>query len=327
MRISSAEPGIDVRNLSFARGTREILRDVSFTVARAELAAMVGLNGAGKTTLISLLGTLARPTSGRVFVDGLDAVSDPDTVRSRIGVVFQESALEPRLSARDNLLFIARCQGLKGRGARQRVDELVEALGLDALAGAQVRSLSGGQRRRLELARALISRPPVLLLDEPTLGLDAAARRDFWSEIKGLVRDGRTVLCSTHYADEARDADRVVVLDRGAVLADDSWQTMSRPVTGAIRLHTDDVDIARARLAEQGYRATVDDDAVVVSCADPQAVLPLLLQRLPCRIMSADILTPDLTDVLEHWRSVGRAPATARAETKTAQPKTLGANA
>jgi ABC-2 type transport system ATP-binding protein len=294
-------PGIDLRNVSYSRGGRAILNDINMTVTGAGLVAIVGFNGAGKTTLLSLLATLAAPRSGHIFVDGIDAVAKPERVRSRIGVVFQESALEPRLSAYDNLSFIARCQGLRGRAFRQRIDELLTAFGLEALAAEPVQRLSGGQRRRLELARALIARPRVLLLDEPTLGLDVAARHVFWAEIRTLVGAGHTVLCSTHHADEASNADRVVVLHQGGVLADGPWRALCANVPGTIRLRVPDIETARCWLSAQGYAATIDERGVAVPVADPQAVLPVLLQRMPCRVTSVDVTTPNLMDIVDHW--------------------------
>jgi ABC-2 type transport system ATP-binding protein len=297
-------PCIDLRNVSFSRGGRVILNDISMTIGGAGLVAIVGFNGAGKTTLLSLLATLAAPGSGEIFIDGIDAIAMPARVRSRIGVVFQDSALEPRLSAHDNLRFIAQCQGLRGRTARQRIDELLTALGLEALAATRVQCLSGGQRRRLELARALIARPRVLLLDEPTLGLDVAARHAFWSEIKTLVGDGHTVLCSTHHANEASDADRVVVMHRGSVLADGPWRTLCWGLPGTIRLSVPDIENARRWLCEQGYAAIADEYGVAVSVADPQTALPPLLQRMPCSVSSVDIAAPRLLDIVDHWVEV-----------------------
>lgn len=294
-------PGIDLRNVGFSRGGRAILDDINMTVTGAGLVAIVGFNGAGKTTLLSLLATLATPRSGRIFIDGIDAIAMPDQVRSRIGVVFQESALEPRLSAYDNLGFIARCQGLRGRAVRQRIGELLTAFGLEALAADPVQCLSGGQRRRLELARALISRPRVLLLDEPTLGLDVAARHVFWAEIRTLVGAGHTVLCSTHHADEASDADRVVVLHRGGVLADGPWRALCENVPGTIRLQAPDIETVRRWLSAQGYAATLDEHGVAIPVANPLAVLPALLQRMPCRVSSVDVTTPNLMDIVGHW--------------------------
>nr|WP_246024995.1 heme ABC exporter ATP-binding protein CcmA [Paraburkholderia dinghuensis] len=290
-----------MRNVSFSRGERAILNDVSVTIGSAGLVAIVGLNGAGKTTLLSLLATLAAPDSGSIFIDGIDAIAMPAQVRSKIGVVFQESALEPRLSAHDNLRFIAQCQGLRGRAARQRVDELLTALGLEALAATRVQRLSGGQRRRLELARALIARPRVLLLDEPTLGLDVAARHVFWSEIRTLVGDGHTVLCSTHHADEASDADRVIVMHQGSVLADGPWRALCANIPGTIRLGVPSSEDARRWLGEAGYVATVREDGVEIWVANPQAALPALLQRIPCSVSSAEIEAPRLIDIVEHW--------------------------
>ncbi|WP_031491614.1 ATP-binding cassette domain-containing protein, partial [Burkholderia pseudomallei] len=144
----SHAPCIDLQDVSLQRGGRAILQRVRVTIGYGELVAMVGLNGAGKTSLLSLVATLAAPSGGRIFVDGFDALAQPARVRERIGVVFQESALEPRLTARENLWFIARCQGVTGRAAHARVDALLEALGLRARAATLVRRLSGGERRR-----------------------------------------------------------------------------------------------------------------------------------------------------------------------------------
>ncbi|TAM07958.1 MAG: ABC transporter ATP-binding protein [Paraburkholderia sp.] len=302
---------IDLCNVSFKRGGRTILHDISLSIGRGELVAMVGLNGAGKTTLLSLLATLAVPESGHIFVDNVDVVAHPAVARTRIGVVFQTSALEPRLSARDNLWFIARCQGLKGRAVQQRINELLTTFGLEAQAQTPVQWLSGGQCRRLELARALIARPPVLLLDEATLGLDIAARRAFWAEIRTLVDDGHTVLCSTHHTEEARDADRVVVLHQGRLLAGGPWPAMHASVPGTIRLRVPDIAEAQRWLAAHGYPVEIgDDNSIIVSGTDPQAVLPALLQRIPCRVLGADIAAPDLMDVVGHWIAAQAGDAT-----------------
>ncbi|WP_199542201.1 ABC transporter ATP-binding protein [Paraburkholderia kururiensis] len=294
------KPSIDVRKVSVQRGGRAILHDVSLAIGQGELVALTGLNGAGKTTLLLLLATLTMPGSGHIFIDGINALTQPDKVRSRIGVVFQESALEPRLSARDNLWFISKCQGLSGRAARVRVDDVLAASGLDAFAATPVQCLSGGQRRRLELARALIARPRILLLDEATLGLDIAARHAFWSEIRTLVADGHTVLCSTHHTDEARDASRVVVLHQGRMLADDTWQAMCTSVPATIRLRVPAVEEAAGWLAGQGHTVSVDGHTVVVPGTDPHAMLPALLQRMPFRVLGAEIALPDLRNIVEH---------------------------
>lgn len=291
---------IEVTNVSYARGGRDILRDLDLAVGPGKLVAMVGLNGAGKTTLISLLATLAVPSRGRIVVNGIDAAREPSKVRASIGVVFQASALEPRLSARENLWFIARCQGLRGRAARERVDELLAWLGLGAQAATRAGSLSGGQRRRLELARALVARPQVLLLDEPTIGLDVAARRAFWAEIKTLADAGHTILCSTHHTDEARDADSVVVLDRGHLLAHESWRSLCTSAAGTVHLRTPQAAGTSRWLREHGYSAQIRGDVVAVSSADPQAMLPDLLRRIPYAVDGAQIAMPDLSDVLEH---------------------------
>ena len=202
-------------------GGIEAVRGISFEVAEGEIFGLLGPNGAGKTTTLGVLTTTVRPTSGRAFVAGHDVVTSGLGVRRAIGVAFQDSVLDNEFSGRENLTLHARLWGMRSRDAERRIEELLSVVGLQARADDNVRAYSGGMRRRLELARALLAQPRVLFLDEPTVGLDPAVRDEIWALVRRLRRDeGVTVVLSTHYLEEAEDVcDRVAILHAGSLVA------------------------------------------------------------------------------------------------------------
>ena len=203
-------------------GPVEAVRGISFTVAPGEIFGLLGPNGAGKTTTIGVLTTLVEATSGSAQVGGHDVGRDPVAVRRSIGVVFQDSVLDNDFTGAENMLLHARLWRVPD--ARKRVESLLAAVGLADRAADGVRTYSGGMRRRLEIARALLARPEVLVLDEPTLGLDPIVRRDLWDVVQTL-RDlhGVTILLSTHYLEEAQSVcDRVAIVDKGLIVAEGS---------------------------------------------------------------------------------------------------------
>lgn len=205
---------------TFPGADRPALDEVELRVDAGTVCALLGANGAGKTTLVRVLTTLTRPDAGTASVNGWDVVQDPERVRASIGVVGQYAALDEVLSARANLEMFARLVGLPRPAARQRASELLEQAGLAVEADRPVSGFSGGMRRRLDLVASLITRPAVLLIDEPTTGLDPVARRTIWQAVKALVAEGTTVLLTTQYLEEADGlADHVVILREGRVLA------------------------------------------------------------------------------------------------------------
>jgi multidrug/hemolysin transport system ATP-binding protein len=212
---------IDIRHLDKSFAGVHAVSDLSFHVRRGELFAFLGVNGAGKSTTISILcGQLAKD-GGTVTVCGQDADRCRDSISRRLGVVFQSSVLDSALSVRDNLLCRAALYGITGAAFRERLKELTDLLNLEPLLGRPVGKLSGGQRRRIDVARALFHRPDILILDEPTTGLDPQTRRMLWDAIQSLRRrDGMTVFLTTHYMEEAADADYVVILDAGRISAE-----------------------------------------------------------------------------------------------------------
>ena len=232
-------------------GETHALADLDLEVASGTVLGLLGHNGAGKTTAVRILTTLLAPTSGRAVVAGHDVALQPGAVRARIAVAGQEASLDERLTGRENLMLLGRLQRLSKRAAQQRTDELLERFGLTDAADRLLTTYSGGMRRRLDLAACLIVRRPVVFLDEPTTGLDPAARADMWGAIADLVTDGAALILTTQYLEEAdRLADRIVVLSGGRTVAEGTPAKLKRRV-GDRRVHLtlDAVEEAAARLA------------------------------------------------------------------------------
>ena len=210
-----------IDGLSYAYGRKQALDGVSLDVAGGAFCALLGPNGAGKSTLFALLTRLFVAPTGRIEVAGQDLARSPRAALARMGVVFQSPTLDLDLSVQRNLSYFAALHGLSGRVARDRIEAALDRLGMAERAGETVRKLNGGHRRRTEIARALIHRPDVLLLDEPTVGLDAEARAALTDHVHRLcAEDGLTVLWATHLTDEVRDTDRLAILHRGRIIAD-----------------------------------------------------------------------------------------------------------
>ncbi|MGA0539440.1 ABC transporter ATP-binding protein [Neotabrizicola sp. VNH66] len=212
--------GLAVQGISHDWGAKRALDQVSFAVAPGQFCALLGPNGAGKSTLFGLLTRLFTARTGRISVAGHDLATAPRAALARMGVVFQSSTLDLDLTVRRNLLYFAALHGISGREAERRSDAALDRLGMAERAGEKAAALNGGHRRRMEIARALIHRPEVLLLDEPTVGLDAASRRAITAHVHDLAAQGMCVLWATHLVDEVADGDRLVILHRGRILAD-----------------------------------------------------------------------------------------------------------
>lgn len=213
-------PALTVAGVSHRFGAVAALSDVSFDVPRGSFTALLGVNGAGKTTLFSLITRLYDSTSGRIEVAGFDARRQPGEALARLGVVFQSRALDGDLTLRQNLAYHAALHGIGGRAARRRIPEALALVGLGEREAVKVSALSGGQQRRAEIARALLHRPELLLLDEATAGLDLRARAEVSALVRKLIaEEGVSTLWATHVFEEVAPSDRVVILHRGAVLA------------------------------------------------------------------------------------------------------------
>jgi ABC-2 type transport system ATP-binding protein len=216
----SAAPVISVQNLVHRYQNRTALNGVSFDVRPAELFGLLGPNGSGKTTLFRILSTLMIPTAGSAAIMGCDAPQDPANVRRQIGVVFQTPSVDPKLTAYENLWHQGHLYGLRGAALKKRVGEILARVGLADRAKERVETFSGGMQRRIELAKGLLHRPGVLLLDEPTTGLDPGARRDLWQYLQ-MLRDEEhvSVLVTTHLMEEAERCDRLAIMNEGNLVA------------------------------------------------------------------------------------------------------------
>ena len=224
---------IEIEHLSKSFGEVKAVQDLSFRVKEGELFAFLGINGAGKSTTISIMcGQLAKD-AGRVCIDGADLDQDADCIKRSLGVVFQNSVLDKHLSVRDNLESRAALYGISGKAFRERLEELADLLDFHDLLKRTLGKLSGGQRRRIDIARALLHRPKILVLDEPTTGLDPQTRNLLWNVIHDLRKqENMTVFLTTHYMEEAADADYVVILDSGKIAAEGTPLALKNTYTG-----------------------------------------------------------------------------------------------
>ncbi len=263
--------GIEVENLvrEFRKGPRAV-DGVSLTVEPGEVYGFLGPNGAGKSTTVLMLTTLLPPTSGTARVAGYDIVKEGPHVRASIGAALQEAALDPFLTGRDHLRLQAALHGLSRAERRKRGDELLERVGLSEAADRKVRGYSGGMKRRLDLALALVHRPSILFLDEPTTGLDPQSRSALWSEMSRLAReDGVTVFLTTQYLEEADVlADRVGIIDRGRIVAEDTPETLKaeigRPSVEATPANPEQRDAVAKALGRFGEEIPAQPGAVAV---------------------------------------------------------------
>ena len=224
---------IEISSLSKRFGEVQAVNDLSFRVKEGELFAFLGINGAGKSTTINIMCGQLSKDSGTVQLSGVDLDSDPDSIKRNLGVVFQNSVLDKELSVQDNLQSRAALYGIQGKAFRERLVELAGLLEFEDLLKRTVGKLSGGQRRRIDIARALIHSPKILILDEPTTGLDPQTRSILWQVIGNLRKtEGMTVFLTTHYMEEAADADYVVILDSGMIAAEGTPLELKNTYTG-----------------------------------------------------------------------------------------------
>ena len=224
---------MEISHLYKSFGEVKAVQDLHFCVKKGELFAFLGVNGAGKSTTINIMCGELRKDSGSVRICGADLDREPDSIRRKLGVVFQGSALDKDLSVRDNLRSRAALYGIHGKAFEKRLEELTELLDFADLLKRPLGKLSGGQRRRIDIARALLHEPEILILDEPTTGLDPQTRTNLWQVIGRLRREqGMTVFLTTHYMEEAADADYVVIIDHGRIAAEGTPLTLKNTYTG-----------------------------------------------------------------------------------------------
>ncbi|HLY74502.1 MAG TPA: ATP-binding cassette domain-containing protein [Planctomycetota bacterium] len=286
---------VEVEGLTHRYGERVALDNVSFSVRSGDIFGVVGPNGGGKSTLFKILSTAIRPSSGRSRVAGLDITDD--AVRRKIGVVFQSPSLDQKLTVAENLLHHGHLYGLSGGGLRTRIADELSRFKLSDRSGDRVEQLSGGLQRRVELAKALLHRPEVLLLDEPSTGLDPGARHDLWGALRSLT--GVTVLLTTHLLEEAEHCDRLAILHKGKLVALGEPFALRAQIGGdVVTVRTRDAQgLAAAIHGRFGESPEVIPGAVRMARDRGHELVGRLLEAFPERIESVTVAKPSLEDV------------------------------
>lgn len=321
--MSSADSPIRVQSLSHRYGQRQALAGVSFDVPPGEIFALLGPNGGGKTTLFKILCTSMRPNgreeappasdakagrmpapqTGRATICGYDVVADPGAVRRILGVVFQHPSLDGKLTVRENLRHQGHLYGLRGARLEARIDEMLTRFRVSDRAGDRVETLSGGLARRVDLAKGLLHAPRVLLLDEPSAGLDPQARRELWQLLDASRRrDGLTILTTTHFMDEADRCDRVGILDGGRLVAVGPPAELKAGIAGeCLHLQTDELDALVRGLRERfGISPSVVGGTIRIEAPRAHELIPRLVEAFPERITAVSLSRPTLEEVFMH---------------------------
>lgn len=296
----SVPPAIEVEGLTHSYDRRPALQGVSFTVLAGETFGVLGPNGGGKTTLFRILTTLLPPASGRARVLGEDVTKNPQAVRQAIGVVFQSASLDGKLTVRENLRHQGHLYGLSGKTLGQRIALMLERLGLTDRRNDPVEKLSGGLRRRVEIAKGLLHSPQLLLLDEPSTGLDVGARRDLRRYLRQLSQEeGTTILLTTHLMEEADACDRLVILDRGALVALGSPEALKKQIGGDVIVLESAAPGDLGTLIRQrfGGEPTVVNGTVRLERENGHRFLTELVEAFPGQIDAVTVAKPTLEDV------------------------------
>jgi len=300
---------IEVKNLKKSFGDLQAVQDASFNADSGEVLSLLGPNGAGKSTTISMISGLLAPTSGDASIMGHSVTKEPESAKASLGVVPQDIALYPDLSARENLVFWGKMYGLRGAALKSRVDEVLEIIGLADRQKDHVGKFSGGMKRRVNIGAALLHKPAVIIMDEPTVGIDPQSRRHILDNVKELNRQGMTVLYTTHYMEEAAElSDHIAIMDKGMVIAygthDELIKMVGEQTRIDITLNTEAEKVLASWRATEGV-SSIDslDGKVTALVDDSNRVLPRLFDaasKVNVRITSVDIQEPNLETVFLH---------------------------
>jgi ABC-2 type transport system ATP-binding protein len=289
---------LTVENLTKSYGAVQALRGVDLTIRRGEVVGLLGRNGAGKTTLASIIAGLIRPDGGRVLVHGIDASVEPATVRAQLGYAPQEIGIYPTVTVRENLAFFGALMGLRGRGLKQRCEEVADGVSLTELMSRRAHALSGGEKRRLHVAMALMGQPSLLLLDEPTAGVDTQTRHKLSSLVKMVASQGTAVCYSTHYLREVEELNAsVAIIEGGQVIA---RGTLDEVVGGNSRPSIEILVDEGFPVVDLPFECTLSRPLLRVFTPTPAADLPVLIKRLGAaaqHVKRIEVLEPSLEGV------------------------------
>ncbi len=300
---SPVASAIEAEGLGFAYGERKALSDISFAIARGEVFGFLGPNGGGKTTLFKLLSTLIPLQSGRARVLGRDLAGDTIEIRRKMGVVFQHPSVDGKLTVLENLQHHGRLYGISGRKLRDRAALMLDSLGLNGRAGDLVETLSGGMRRRVELAKAMLHQPELLLLDEPSTGLDPMARREFFGHLEQLSRrDNVTIVLTTHHMEEAERCDRIAMLHQGQLVACAEPGELKSQVGGdVVVIHASAPELLQHKLLQQlKLKSTLVDGTLRIERPRGHELIRELVDTFGGDIESVSFGKPTLEDVFVH---------------------------
>ena len=294
---------VSIAHLRHVYGTRVALDDVSFSIPSGEIFTLLGPNGGGKSTLFKILSTLISPTSGDVYVFGEDIRWNPQPLRTRIGVVFQNPSLDPKLTVVENLSCHGHLYGMSGKALRNRIDVVLQRLALTDRSQDMVEMLSGGLQRRVELAKGLLHQPALLLLDEPSTGLDPGARRDF-NDYLHLLRDqgGTTIVLTTHIMEEAERCDRVGILHQGKLVALDTPDKLKGRVGGdVVAIRAQNASTLREKLVQRfACEPMLVDGTLRIERAAGHEFVREVVEAFPGEVQSVTFGKPTLEDVFIH---------------------------
>jgi ABC-2 type transport system ATP-binding protein len=300
---SVANAVISVREVIHRYESRTALDGVSFDVRPAELFGLLGPNGSGKTTLFRILSTLMVPTAGHAIIMGHDVATDPAGLRRQIGVVFQAQSIDPKLTAYENLWHQGHLYGLRGSALKSRIKEILNRVGLADRAKEYVETFSGGMQRRIELAKGLLHHPSVLLLDEPTTGLDPGARRDLWQYLQ-ILRDEEhvSVIVTTHLMEEAERCDRLAILNEGKLVALGTPAELKHEIGGDVILLDSRDPESLARRVQDRFKveATVLAGKVRLELENGHRFIAVVFEAFPGEIQAVSVSKPSLEDVFIH---------------------------
>jgi ABC-2 type transport system ATP-binding protein len=300
---------IEVKNLHKAFGQLKAVEGVSFNVEKGEIFSLLGPNGAGKTTILSMLSCLLRPDEGDALVMGHSIQKDQMGVKSTLGVVPQDIALYEDMSARENLVFWARMYGLRGEVLKTRVDEVLEVIGLTDRAKDRVDKYSGGMKRRVNIGVALLHKPQIIFMDEPTVGIDPQSRRNILDSVVTLKNQGMTVLYTTHYMEEAQElSDHIAIMDHGRIIASGTNQELVKIVGEldriTVTLNAEPGRVIDAWKSVKGVKqVTAENGSLAILADDSNRVLPRLFETAAAgsvRILTVAIQEPNLESVFLH---------------------------
>ena len=303
LHANRIEAIISVRDLIHRYQDRTALNGVSFEVRTAELFGLLGPNGSGKTTLFRILSTLMVPSAGTAQIAGLDVVREPAALRRHIGVVFQAQSVDQKLTAYENLWHQGHLYGLRGATLKQRIEEILTRVGLQDRARDRVETFSGGMQRRIELAKGLLHHPEVLLLDEPTTGLDPGARRDLWQYLQ-ILRDQErvSVIVTTHLMEEAERCDRLAILNEGKLVALGTPAELTREIGGdVVLLEAHEPEELAARIRSMFHiDAIAMGTHVRLEIENGHRFVPDVVEAFPGEIQALSVSKPTLEDVFIH---------------------------